>query len=292
MLFQHLLEPGDRVVVEQPSYDRTLLLLERLGVERVAVPLEADGIDVDGSRRRSPTGPIEARPRDPQLPQPGRLHALGGEARAAGRARRRARLLDLRGRPLPRAAVRGRAAADDARARPRPGRVIHASSFSKTVSPGVRVGYLVGPGRRRSPSSPSAPTRPTSRRTCSPSRSSSSSAAPAASTRTSTSSRARCGSAVTPWSRRSASRSPRRSSSSPAAATSSGSTSTRAPTRAALLAAAKEEGVAFVAGPDFMLEGGENSLRLSFASVPPEQIAEGVARIARALERVRAGTPA
>ena len=27
----------------------------------------------------------------------------------------------------------------------RAGRVIHASSFSKTVSPGVRVGYLAGP---------------------------------------------------------------------------------------------------------------------------------------------------
>ena len=40
-----------------------------------------------------------------------------------------------------------------------------------------------------------------------------------------------------------------------------------------------------------MIEGGENSLRLSFASVPPERIAEGVARIARALERVRAGSP-
>ena len=26
-------------------------------------------------------------------------------------------------------------------------RVIHSSSFSKTVSPGVRVGYLAGPGR-------------------------------------------------------------------------------------------------------------------------------------------------
>ena len=60
---------------------------------------------------------------------------------------------------------------------------------------------------------------------------------------------------------------------------------------AALLAEAKGEGVAFVAGPDFMLEGGENSLRLSFASVPPERIAEGVARIARALDRVRAGAP-
>jgi len=59
-----------------------------------------------------------------------------------------------------------------------------------------------------------------------------------------------------------------------------------------LLAEAKSEGVAFVAGPDFMIEGGTNSLRLSFASVPPERIPEGIARIARALERVRAGSPA
>src|SRR5262245_39362572 len=46
MLFEHLLGPGDRVVVEQPTYDRTLLLLQRLGVELVPVPLEADGVDV------------------------------------------------------------------------------------------------------------------------------------------------------------------------------------------------------------------------------------------------------
>ena len=56
----------------------------------------------------------------------------------------------------------------------------------------------------------------------------------------------------------------------------------------ALLAEAKGEGVTFVAGPDFMLDGGANSLRLSFASVPPDQIPEGVSRIAAALERVRA----
>ncbi len=46
----------------------------------------------------------------------------------------------------------------------------------------------------------------------------------------------------------------------------------------ALLEQAKREGVAFVAGPDFMLEGGRSSLRLSFASVPAERVAEGVAR--------------
>jgi DNA-binding transcriptional MocR family regulator len=39
-----------------------------------------------------------------------------------------------------------------------------------------------------------------------------------------------------------------------------------------------------------MIEGGGNSLRLSFASVPPEKIPEGVARISRALERIRAGS--
>jgi DNA-binding transcriptional MocR family regulator len=56
---------------------------------------------------------------------------------------------------------------------------------------------------------------------------------------------------------------------------------------AALLAAAKEDGVSFVAGPDFMIEGGENSLRLSFAPVPADRAAEGVSRIASALDRLR-----
>ena len=57
----------------------------------------------------------------------------------------------------------------------------------------------------------------------------------------------------------------------------------------ALLAQAKEEGVTFVAGPDFMLEGGSSSLRLSFAPVPAGDVAEGVQRLARALERTREG---
>jgi DNA-binding transcriptional MocR family regulator len=58
----------------------------------------------------------------------------------------------------------------------------------------------------------------------------------------------------------------------------------------ALLAAAKDEGVAFVAGPDFMLEGGRSSLRLSFASVPADRVTEGIERLARALESQRAAS--
>jgi DNA-binding transcriptional MocR family regulator len=59
-----------------------------------------------------------------------------------------------------------------------------------------------------------------------------------------------------------------------------------------LLVESKGEGVGFVAGPDFMIEGGHNSLRLSFASVHPDRISEGVERIAGALDRIRAGSPA
>ena len=50
----------------------------------------------------------------------------------------------------------------------------------------------------------------------------------------------------------------------------------------ALHNAAAERGVSFVKGTDFMLEGGENTLRLAYSGVTPEQIDEGVARLADA----------
>ena len=58
-----------------------------------------------------------------------------------------------------------------------------------------------------------------------------------------------------------------------------------------LASVAKEHGVAFIPGADFMLEGGRSSLRLSFASVPADRIPEGVGRLARALESVRSPSP-
>ncbi len=50
----------------------------------------------------------------------------------------------------------------------------------------------------------------------------------------------------------------------------------------ALLDAATERGVAFVKGSDFMLEGGENALRLAYSGVTSEQIEAGVSRLAEA----------
>jgi DNA-binding transcriptional MocR family regulator len=50
----------------------------------------------------------------------------------------------------------------------------------------------------------------------------------------------------------------------------------------ALQHAAAELGVSFVKGTDFVLEGGENTLRLSYAGVTPRRIEEGVTRLAAA----------
>ena len=144
MLFQHLVGPGDRVIVEQPSYDRTLLLLERLGADRVGVPLEADGVDVEELERVVSEAPVKL------------VHVIPNFHNPAGctlSAAKRERLVEL-------AAEHGFLILEDDPYRELPfdddppptmlapgdgGRVIHASSFSKTVSPGVRVGYLAGP---------------------------------------------------------------------------------------------------------------------------------------------------
>jgi DNA-binding transcriptional MocR family regulator len=55
----------------------------------------------------------------------------------------------------------------------------------------------------------------------------------------------------------------------------------------ALFAAASERGVAFVKGTDFLLEGGRNTLRLAYSGVTAEKIDEGVARLAEAYNAQR-----
>ena len=144
MLFEHLLEAGDRVVVEQPTYDRTLLMLQRLGVELVPVALEADGLDIAAFEAALAEGPIKL------------AHVIPNFHNPAGctlSAEKRVRLVELaaehgfwifeddpyRELPFEGEALETMLSLDKA------GRVVHASSFSKTVSPGVRVGYLAGP---------------------------------------------------------------------------------------------------------------------------------------------------
>jgi DNA-binding transcriptional MocR family regulator len=59
----------------------------------------------------------------------------------------------------------------------------------------------------------------------------------------------------------------------------------------ALAAAATEQGVVFVKGTDFLIEGGQSSLRLAYSGVKPDEIDEGVGRLAEAY-RALSGAPA
>ena len=144
-LFQLMVEPGDTVVVEAPTYDRTLLVLRELEAEILAIPVEGDGLDVEALATALEGG---ARPKlahiIPNFQNPAgytlseekrrRLVALAaehgftifeddpyGELRFEGESLPTMLSLDTEGR------------------------VVYASSFSKTVCPGIRVGYLVGP---------------------------------------------------------------------------------------------------------------------------------------------------
>jgi DNA-binding transcriptional MocR family regulator len=47
--------------------------------------------------------------------------------------------------------------------------------------------------------------------------------------------------------------------------------------------AAQERGVVFVKGTDFLLEGGENTLRLAYSGVTPDEVHEGIKRLAEAM---------
>jgi 2-aminoadipate transaminase len=290
MLFGHLLGPGDRVVVEQPTYDRTLLLLQQLGVELVPVPLEADGLNLAALEEALGEGPIKF------------AHVIPNSHNPAGctlSAEKRVRLVELaaehefwifeddpyRELPFEGEALETMLSLD------RAGRVVHASSFSKTVSPGVRVGYLAGPAdeikklaKRANETyiSPNMLAESIVLELC----------------RSGELDRnidfvkgelkARCEALVTALREKI----PEAEFVVPEGGYFLWLDLAEGTDAAALLAEAKGEGVSFVAGPDFMIEGGENSLRLSFAPVPADQAAEGVSRIATALERMRAGATA
>jgi 2-aminoadipate transaminase len=147
LLFEHHLKAGDAVVVEQPTYDRTLLNLRTMGVAVHQVSLDAEGLDIDelGALLGSGVRPKLAHV-IPNFQNPSgvtlsveRRHALLALAPEYGFTVFEDdpySAIRFRGEPLPSLLSMDRA-----------GVVVHAGSFTKTVCPGVRVGYLIGPPR-------------------------------------------------------------------------------------------------------------------------------------------------
>ncbi len=145
-LFETMVHAGDAVLVEAPTYDRTLLSLRQRGADLRPIALQTDGIDVDA---------VQALLRDDGV-RPKLAHVIPNFQNPAGytlSAGKRARLLELAAEhdmtifeDDPYVAIRFEGdSLPTMLESDRAGKVVYASSFSKTVCPGIRVGFLIGP---------------------------------------------------------------------------------------------------------------------------------------------------
>jgi len=142
-VIQTHLQPGARVFVESPSYDRALTLLRRAGAQIVGIPMEDDGLNLQVLEDELERG------------TPALLYVIADFQNPTGITTG----LDKRKRLAALAEEYGFWIVEDAPYRHlryvgqevptiwslAPSRVLHVSSFSKVLAPGLRLGYLVGP---------------------------------------------------------------------------------------------------------------------------------------------------
>ena len=136
---------GERVLLESPTYDRPLKILAAAGVEVVAVAMDEEGLELEGLEEALASGD-----------KPAFLYTIPTFQNPSGRtltSERRRRLVDLaREHDLlvleddPYGLVRFEGEAPPTLFELDGGEhVLYSSSFSKTIAPGLRVGYFVLP---------------------------------------------------------------------------------------------------------------------------------------------------
>lgn len=137
-----LLDPGDAAWVEEPGYIAGRGALRAAGARLVAVPSDAEGIDVAAGLARAPAArlalvaPSHATPLGGALPVGRRLALLDWAARAGAWVIEDDADSEFRwqGRPLPPLATLDSG-----------GRVLYCGTFSKALAPALRLGFVVLP---------------------------------------------------------------------------------------------------------------------------------------------------
>jgi DNA-binding transcriptional MocR family regulator len=284
-LAEQLVRPGSRVLVEAPTYDRPLKILARLGAEIVGVPMDEEGLIPD----ELPEGDFAFLYTIPTFQNPsGRTLSVERRRRLADLARERG-LLVLEDDPYglvrydgePLLSVFELAGGEQ---------IAYCSSFSKTVAPGLRVGWYVLPAQLAADIEALAVSTYIS---------------PPYLTQATVLELLRRDDFLPNLERINGLLRARRDAMLDALAREmpDDASWTRpeggyfvwlelpsGPSSAELLVEAEEAGVTFVKGTDFFADGeGEHALRLAFSFVSPDEIAEGVARLAAL---VRAASPA
>ena len=139
-----LVKPTDVVLVEQPTYDRTLTLLRRAGAKVIGVDLEEDGISIEYLESELRKGL-----------KPTLFYLIPDFQNPSGcvmSIAKRQRLLELADRfdflvveDAPYHSLRYSGTALPSLFELNPAQVLQMSSFSKLISPGLRVGYAILP---------------------------------------------------------------------------------------------------------------------------------------------------
>ena len=141
-LCRHMVRPGDTVFTESPTYDRSILVFRRHGAEVTGIPLDNDGPNIEALEAllkkrvpkffyviadfQNPSGATCSRARRQQIAELARRYDFIILEDAPYR------MLRYRGTEEP--TIFSFA----------PERTLHMSSFTKLIAPGVRVGFMVG----------------------------------------------------------------------------------------------------------------------------------------------------
>ena len=139
---QVLLDPGDKVWVEDPGYPGVHGALAGAGMKLAPVPVDAEGLDVAAGEagasdaRLACVTPSHHYPLGTVMSLPRRLALIEWAARRDGWILEDDYDSEFRYRGRPLASLQGL---------DRGGRVIYAGSFSKVMFPSLRLGYLVVP---------------------------------------------------------------------------------------------------------------------------------------------------
>jgi 2-aminoadipate transaminase len=145
LFLARLLAPRGPVLVEAPTYDRPLKILASLGAEVIALPQDEEGLHLgaleDALESTAPSFLYTI----PTFQNPsGRTLSRARRERLAALARERD-LLVFEDDPYSLVRFEGESPPSVFELAGGKG-VVYSSSFSKTVAPGLRVGYLVLPG--------------------------------------------------------------------------------------------------------------------------------------------------
>jgi 2-aminoadipate transaminase len=138
-----LLQPGDSVFVEQPTYDRTIATFRRHRANVIGIPLHDDGPHVEHlvEQLRAVTPKFLYMIPDFQNPS--------GVTASLAKREEIVRLADEHNfwivEDAPYRPLRYKGTVVPSMKSLHPSRVMHMSSFTKLLSPGLRVGYVVAP---------------------------------------------------------------------------------------------------------------------------------------------------